>query len=95
MQNLNDTFDDSAIILGGRNNLASGKQSSVNGGDLNVASGKYSSISGGSSNVASGEASFVSGRFNCSKWTKYCAYLDLYENSVAKLSFLCFICQVE
>ena len=46
---LNDTFDNSAIILGGVNN---------------VASGLYSSVSGGSDNKASGTSSSSTGRFN-------------------------------
>ena len=68
MWNLNDTFDDFAIILGGYDNKAIKSYASVSGGTNNEASGGFSSISGGYFNKASGEYSSVTGMLNCSNF---------------------------
>lgn len=56
---------ESAAVIGGFNNTASGSYATVTGGSDNAAMGESSSVSGGQNNEASGTASSVSGgRYN-------------------------------
>jgi hypothetical protein len=51
----------SAVVAGGRGNVAEGAYSSVGGGVKGKSKGEYASVSGGKGNIAAGESASVAG----------------------------------
>ncbi|MDD5517869.1 MAG: hypothetical protein PHV98_00775 [Candidatus Omnitrophica bacterium] len=62
----------SSVVVGGRENRATGNKSTIVGGSYNDASGDYSFIGGGNDNTASGKYSFVPGgnQAKADKWAQ-------------------------